>query len=254
MKKSGLIALLVLIWQTAITAAPKKTVLIVPDCITTGINLSTAQACSSFVRTIMLKDGRFSVVERKYMLSILQEHQLQMTGLTDASNRKMLGKILAADKFFVAFVNRVGGISMVEAEESFLVKLEFIDLETGEIEIGEAETVAGVANILPTVEKLAKKVQLNLPVFSSILAVNDGRIYLSSGLKQGIKEGFKYKVRAQTKIIKNQQGKIVFRKKEVIGSLKMTAVNADDAEGDFSATGDFKPVEKTEIELLRLEN
>ncbi|MFO1527747.1 MAG: CsgG/HfaB family protein [Turneriella sp.] len=157
MKKSGLIALLVLIWQTAITAAPKKTVLIVPDCITTGINLSTAQACSSFVRTIMLKDGRFSVVERKYMLSILQEHQLQMTGLTDASNRKMLGKILAADKFSSHSSTVSVAYRWSKRRSHFWSNWKFIDLETGEIEIGEAETVAGVANILPTVEKLAKK-------------------------------------------------------------------------------------------------
>mgnify|MGYP001582515689 CR=1 FL=1 len=238
----------------ALDAAPKKTVLIVPDCITSGINLSTAQACSAFVRTIMLKDGRFSVVERKYMLSILHEHQLQMTGLTDSSNRKMLGKILAADKFFVVFVSRVGGISMVEAEESFLVKLEFIDLETGEIEIGETETVGGIANILPAVEKLAKKVQTNLPVITRVTAASDGRLYLAAGNKQGVKEGYKYHIRAQTKVVKNQQGKIVFKKKEIVGTLKITAVNADDSEGEFSSNGDFTPVEKTDIEMLRILN
>lgn len=235
-----------------VEAAPKKTVLIVPDCLTSGINLSTSQACSSFVRTIMLNDGRFSVVERKYMLSILQEHQLQMTGLTDASTRKTLGKILAADKFFVVFVNRVGSISMVESEESFLIKLEFVDMETGEIEIGETETVSGLAKILPTVEKLSRKLQNELPILTRVTAASDGRLYLAAGLKQGLKEGHKYSIKAQTKVVRNQQGKIVFKKKEIIGVLKISAVNAEDCEAEFSASGEYQPGEKAEIELLRI--
>lgn len=228
----------------------RKTVLIVPDCQTSGINLSTAQACSSYARTLFLKDGRFSVVERKYLLSILMEHRLQMTGLTDASVQKKLGKILAADKFFVVYVNRIGDISMVDAEENYLVKLEFIDVETGEIEIGEDKTVQGVQAILRTLESLGTKLANELPVKARILSLEKNLIYLNKGSKNGLHNGKTYKIIAETKQIKDQSGKVVFRKKEVIGKGTVTSLNKDSSEMSVNLNTNFPLKEGAVLDLV----
>lgn len=250
MRKSFLVIILwIVITGTVFGEKSRKIVLIVPDCQTTGINLSSAQACSSFARTLFIKDGRFSLVERKYLLSILAEQHLQMTGLTDSSVQKKLGKILAADKFFVVYVNRLGEISMVDAEETFLIKLELIDVETGEIEFAENRTVGGIQSIIPALESLGEKLSASIPVSARIMSVEGNTIYLDQGSSGGIYPGKTYKIKTETRQVRDKLGKVIFRKREVIGKARITSSNADTSEISIDFTEKFPLAEGAIIEL-----
>ncbi len=226
-------ALCILVLGTAY-AGKKKTVVIIPDATTSGINLSTGKSITSYVFSEFVNSGRFTVVDRKNLNSTLSELKLQMSGLTEPENTKKVGRLLNADKFVFVTVSRTGGISMVDSEEQFVVKLDVNDIETGVVETSLTETVNGTSNIYKTLKTIITSVIENISLSAKILNVAEDTIYLDVGSREGIAAGKSYEVKMVTKVVKDKYGKEIFRKKDIVGRLKITEVNENSSEARIS--------------------
>jgi hypothetical protein len=215
-------------------AGKKKTVVIIPDATTSGINLSTGKSITSYVFSEFVNSGRFTVVDRKNLDNTLSELKLQMSGLTEPENTKKVGRLLNADKFVFVTVSRTGGISIVDSEEQFVVKLDVNDIETGVVETSLTETVNGTSNIYKTLKTIITSVIENISLSARILNVSEDTIYLDVGSREGIAAGKSYEVKMVTKVVKDKYNKEIFRKKEIVGRLKITEVNENSSEAQIS--------------------
>jgi hypothetical protein len=234
-------------------AAKKKTVVIIPDATTSGINLSTGKSITSYVISEFVNSGRFTVVDRKNLDSTLSELKLQMSGLTEPENTKKVGRLLNADKFVFASVSRTGGISLVDTEEKFVVKLDLNDIETAVVEASVMETVNGTNAIYQALKKGIVQVIETMALSAKILTVAESTIYLDLGSNNGLAKGRKYDIKMVTKVIKDKSGKEIFRKKEVVGSLTISDVNENSSEAEISNLNkDIKMKEGLAIELSPL--
>jgi hypothetical protein len=229
----SIMAFCILVLGTAY-AGKKKTVVIIPDATTSGINLSTGKSITSYVFSEFVNSGRFTVVDRKNLDNTLSELKLQMSGLTEPENTKKVGRLLNADKFVFVTVSRTGGISIVDSEEQFVVKLDVNDIETGVVETSLTETVNGTSNIYKTLKTIITSVIENISLSARILNVSEDTIYLDVGSREGIAAGKSYEVKMVTKVVKDKYNKEIFRKKEIVGRLKITEVNENSSEAQIS--------------------
>ncbi len=73
----------------------------------------------------LFKTGRYEIVERKLLSSVLEQHKLNMTGLVDESTARKVGKLLGVDCIVTGTVIDLGSALNVNART--------IDIETGSI-------------------------------------------------------------------------------------------------------------------------
>lgn len=214
--------------------AESKTVIIIPNAVTSGVNLSTGSSLTSFITNEFVKSKKISVVDRKNIHKILQELQLQMTGLTNVDNAKKVGRMLNADKFVFVTVSRSGSISMIDSEEKFLVKLDITDIESGVIEGSYKKSVYGTDKIYKYLSNIISEILMKIPIKASVLSLNNNTVYLNAGTRHGIIKKKKYKIKKITKLVKDSKGKIIFRKSEIIGDILIVDVNEASSEAKIN--------------------
>ncbi|MDC7227094.1 MAG: CsgG/HfaB family protein [Spirochaetales bacterium] len=112
----------------AILAAPafSKDRVAVLDFEAKDIDLSDALAIADLFRSDLVATGVYIVLERGNMQSILNEHQLQMSGLVNEASASEIGELLSVNYLFLGNLSKFGN--------KFILVIDKINVETGEIE------------------------------------------------------------------------------------------------------------------------
>jgi len=231
-------------------AQNKLPVVIIPECTSAGINLSTAKSYTSYIESEFVKSRRFTVVDRKSLDKILTEVNLQMTGLTNSENAKNVGKLLNADKFVFTTVSRTGRISMVDEEEQFVVKLDLVDIETAAIEYSYNETTNGISNVYKSLSKACTDLMNKTPLTVSVLSVSSDIAYINAGKQLNLEKGKVYSIQMITKLVRNSKNEVVFQKKEVVGKLAINQAEESSAEILLQLEKGFIIKENDTLELI----
>jgi curli biogenesis system outer membrane secretion channel CsgG len=118
------------------------------------------------------KRRTFRIIERKRLDSLLKEHRLSMSGLTDPSQAKKAGKILGADALLLGNLSalrfsvdrsQAGSAVIEEMTAEAVIDAQVITIETGEIVASsrrsgdESNTVRRIGENLKTGIKIAKR-------------------------------------------------------------------------------------------------
>jgi len=248
MKKITTIIIIILICSVCF-AQNKLPVVIIPECTSSGINLSTAKSYTSYIESEFVKSRRFTVVDRKSLDKILTEVNLQMTGLTDSENAKNVGKLLNADKFVFTTVSRTGRISMVDDEEQFVVKLDLVDIETAAIEHSFNETTNGIINVYKSLQKGCTEMMNKTALTVSVLSVSGDIAYINIGKNMNLEKGKCYNIKMITKLVRNTKNEIIFKKKEIVGKLTISEADESSSETKLQMEKDFIIKENDILEL-----
>ena len=111
------------------------------------LTLADASLVSEFVIEKLLDSERFNVVEREVLLNIMQEHNLNMSGMIDPLTAVQVGKLAGAQYFVAGSVtglsakvsggsyehSELGGIGGNKNTVIANVTARFIDIETGRV-------------------------------------------------------------------------------------------------------------------------
>ena len=90
-------------------SASTRTVLLVGDLSPTGVSPQDAAVISDLLRGELTRSGKFVVVERTEMETIVQELRFQMASCSDDSCAVQLGMALSAEKVVVGRVAKIMG-------------------------------------------------------------------------------------------------------------------------------------------------
>ena len=123
-KRFTLIVLLIILIIS--TPAFSKERVAVLDFEAKDITVSDAMAIADLFRSDLVATGEFIVLERGNMQSILNEHELQLKGLTNDASASEIGELLAVNYLFMGNLNKFGN--------KFILVIDKINVETGEIE------------------------------------------------------------------------------------------------------------------------
>ena len=118
-----IVLLLILIISTPAFSKERVAVL---DFEAKDITVSDAMAIADLFRSDLVATGEFIVLERGNMQSILNEHELQLKGLTNDASASEIGELLAVNYLFMGNLSKFGN--------KFILVIDKINVETGEIE------------------------------------------------------------------------------------------------------------------------
>jgi PBP1b-binding outer membrane lipoprotein LpoB len=95
-----------------------------------GVSRSDSAVIADLVRSEMMKNGSFKVIEKKSMDTILAEQAFQQTGCTDTECAVKLGKVLNVKRMVVG--------SFGKLLDKYFLNLRVVSVETGEVVFGES--------------------------------------------------------------------------------------------------------------------
>lgn len=135
MKKRYLLILLtltLLIAPAAGFAADKKSSVAVLDFESIGTEAYLGKAVAEIMRTSLVNNSRFRVLERAQIAKAISEQKFQKSGLIDDQSAVEIGKVLGADLIIVGSVVKIGN--------AYTINARLIDVKTGEAKLGKNVT------------------------------------------------------------------------------------------------------------------
>ncbi|MGD9486862.1 MAG: CsgG/HfaB family protein [Calditrichaceae bacterium] len=169
--------------------------------------------------TALFNQGRFRVIERAQLEKILDEQQLGMAGVIDASTAAEIGKGIGVDAII---------IGSVAAAPSGAISLDAraIDTESATIIIAH-DAYSGSSDaqsVKNTVENLANKFTESLPLVEGyIIRQDENGIMLDVGRTGGIKKGMKCVVYKEGAEVKHPiTGEVLGKETKIVAEILVT--------------------------------
>jgi len=138
--------------MTVLAASPlfSKDRVAVLDFEAKDVDESDAMAIADLFRSDLVATGSYIVLERGNMQSILDEHSLQMKGLTNDASASEIGELLAVNYLFLGNLSKFGN--------KFILVIDKINIETGEIEQSVKKNAVNMDNFLELSAEIASEV------------------------------------------------------------------------------------------------
>jgi curli biogenesis system outer membrane secretion channel CsgG len=263
-------------------------------------NWDVGKGVADLVVTNLVKDGTYSVVERKILDELLKEQDFSNSDRADAKTAAKLGKVLGVNAIIVGSITQfgfddksfklgaigggiggfgLGGFGKKKSKATVVVDARIIDTTTGEIlavATGKGESrrdsfsgfgggggrggfgAAGIdmssSNFQNTIlgeatRKCVEALSLELvkgagritggsakvELLGRVADVDKDTIILNIGKDQGVKVGDVLSVERVVREVKDPEtGKVIREVTEVVGTIKVTEVDAKSAVGSFS--------------------
>lgn len=163
---------------------------------------------------------RFKVIERIALDKVLQEQELQLSGIVDEETAVKVGRVAGADAIVMA--------SAVQRGSNNKVNVRVIDTETSETIVARGEDVSGdeVEDFEKAVEDLAIMIYNELPIVEGfIVKGNNDVYYIDAGSQKGIRKGSKcVAFRAGENIIHPTTGEVLGKHVTKLGELVVVQV------------------------------
>jgi len=119
-----------------------------------GVSQIESEALSDRLRTELFNSGKYKVVERENMNTIMNEQGFQQTGCTSEDCAVEIGKILGVEQMLVGSIAKVGAVITVSAR--------IVSVETGEVlKIAETDHKGSIDDLL---KSGMKKIAMELVV------------------------------------------------------------------------------------------
>jgi formylglycine-generating enzyme required for sulfatase activity/TolB-like protein len=123
---------------------------ILPFAVPDGVNMSDAEVLAQLLSVEIANSGLYAVLPRTATIqSVMAEHQIQRSGLTEADNIKVIGKALNAEYVLAGSVRSLGRRNLFTAE--------IIDIESASQLTGSAVNYEAMADGLSLMAELSGK-------------------------------------------------------------------------------------------------
>jgi TolB-like protein len=129
---SNLIVIVALTLTSTGFAAENKSSVAVLDFESMGTEDYLGKAVSEIMRTALVRNHNYRVVERAQINKAISEQKFQKSGIIDNESAVEIGKVLGADLIIVGSVVRIGN--------SYTINSRLIDVKTGEAKLGKNVT------------------------------------------------------------------------------------------------------------------
>jgi hypothetical protein len=204
--------------------AAQETNVAVMDFDVSGISQAEGKTLSDYFRSELFKTRRFVIMERNELDKILGEQSFQQTDCVETSCIVEMGRILAVEKMFLGSVNKIGNKYIIEAR--------LIDVMMGNIELIErVECSDCTVDLLPDlVRELALKIAGQISPRGKVTAVSGKKAYVDLGAIHGMQAGTRLEA-YRIEEIKDEAGKLLMKKKTVMGKIKLDHVGEQASEG-----------------------
>ena len=185
-----------------------------------NVSDATAEAVADILSTELFNTNRFDVIERQAITRILEEQQLQMTGVTDMSQAAEIGKVLNVEKIMIGSVSRLG--------QTYIINTRLVDVQTGAMELAEnTKSNNGEDGLPAAIQELVGEIAQKVVVEGKVIKVTPNTILVDLGTIHGIKKDQIMEVIRFGDVITDLSGSAVGRAEDKIGFIKVVKVNKE---------------------------
>ena len=172
--------------------------------------------------TALVKEGRFDVVERRYLEKVLEQQKLGVSGLVDESSASRLGKVLGAKIVITGSVMQFQNIMEVNAR--------IIEVESSSIIAAENVKSTSAAKLEDLVVQMAEKIIRDFPLEGYIVQREGNTVLIDLGKRTGVKKGMQFVVYQEGRVIKHPKtGEVLDIERIETGTIEITDVKVKTA-------------------------
>ncbi|MBN1999607.1 hypothetical protein JW935_18780 [candidate division KSB1 bacterium] len=191
-----------------------------------NVGQETADAVADILSTELFNTNRFRVIERTAIAQLLQEHQLQMTGVTDMSQAAELGKVLNAEKIMIGSVSRLG--------QTYIINTRLVDVQTGALELAQnTKSENGEEGLPAAIGELARVISQKIVVEGAIIKITTTTILVDLGKAHGVKVGQNLEVIRVGEVVTDLNGAVIGKTEDKVGVLKVKTVRDEFCETEI---------------------
>jgi len=177
------------------------------------------------LRAELTNSKKITNVERGEIDKVLAEIGLQQTGCTETSCAIKAGEMLGAEKIIL------GDITKMPAY--YLISIRIVDVTMGKIEFEVPPLRAKNEEEFTSISRrIVKAIEEKIQVQPEIIGFTDGNPVIDVGANLGMREGMVFDVIRIKDVIK-KEGRVIFKKEEVIGKIRLVAVQEEGAIGEI---------------------
>lgn len=226
------------------------------------------QAAADELATQLVQSGKFTVVERSRLESLMAEQKLGQSGAVSTGTAAQIGQLLGVQAIVTGSITQfsidrkgggVGPLSASYSEAQSVLDVRLVDTSTGEILLaaegdgkkrfggGRFKNVnfhqtydAGVAQeaLRPAVEKTVDKIEGLRSKLASIqpkappgriVGESGEQLYINRGENYGVESGQRFDVYRVVDEIRNSKGELLDRVTEKVGVVEVTRVLSQSA-------------------------
>jgi len=203
-----------------------KTKIAVLDFEAKNISKETAEAVADILSTELFNSGRFNVIERKAITTLLEEQKLQMTGITDMNEAVEIGKILNVEKIMIGSVSKLGS--------TIIINTRVVDVKTGAMELAEnTKSTRGEDGLPASIAELVKRISQKITIEGSIIKITGNAILIDLGGNAGLKMGQDLQIVRIGDYVTDLGGAIIGNSEDLIGVIRITKTNPDYSEANI---------------------
>lgn len=186
-----LILVLFLFCSTATCYALQQTSFAILPMESSGnVSVSERTEAESTLFDVLIKSGKYKLIERARIEQILNEQSLQLSGLTD-SKRASVGKLLGVDKLISSSIFR---------EDSLKIRVSVIDVATSRVEITKLKFL-GSAGPRAIAKWAAAEILMRYPLLGAVTGVSGDSVIIDLGQEQGVRVGSRIFVAERTALL-----------------------------------------------------
>ncbi|MFH0782508.1 MAG: FlgO family outer membrane protein [Pseudomonadota bacterium] len=172
----------------------------------------------------MVKNGRFDVVERGMLQTIISEQKLSSTGIIDERTITALGKILGVKAIITG--------SLLKSRGTIEMNTRLISVKSGSLIAAENIRTNGDSDLQSLVDQLTDKIIRNFPITGYVVKKNSTSVTIDLGLDTGLSPGIVFIAYREGKVIKHPKtGEVLDVEQIPTGRLRITRVSKNVAEG-----------------------
>ncbi|MBI5847616.1 MAG: hypothetical protein HZB31_06650 [Nitrospirae bacterium] len=154
-----------------------------------NVSVSERTEAESTLFDVLIKSGKYRLIERAKIEQILSEQSLQLSGLIERK-KASVGKLLGADKLISASIFR---------EDSLKIRISVIDVATSRVEITKVKYL-GSAGPRAIAKWAAAEILMRYPLLGVVTAVSGDSVLIDLGQEQGVRAGSRIFVAEKTAV------------------------------------------------------
>jgi hypothetical protein len=186
-----------------------------------GVPEQTAKIVEEVLQGEFANLPLFRLVERDKLGVLLEEQQLQVSGVTNAETAVKAGSVLNVQKVVFGTIGRYQSDYV-----AYILSLRLVDVERGVIEASENTDIGSDRDIRDAAARLVQRLASRIAITGKVSAVQDGAVYTSLGMDLGVKKGDSLAA-YRISLVKDNVGKILLREEVPVANMEVDQVSEE---------------------------
>jgi len=186
-----------------------------------GVEQKTARVVEDVLQSQLATQPLLRLVERNRLDALLQEQELQLSGITSAESAARAGNVLGVDKIVFGTISRYDSRYV-----RYVLSIRMVDVESATVESALTLRIRSDEELLGEIEAAVPQLLADMSLSGQVTQATDTEVYVSFGEAAGLAEGDVLSV-VQIELVKDENGKVLLSEERPVANLVVEKVSPE---------------------------